>query len=137
MDETKEPYRVEVEREGCERCGIGRQWAIVGPTDEEQATDCTYGDPEEAEHITAALNNAFEIGRERAEKAEALARRAIHAVEELSWLLDSDQIQAACSLAALHGYRYSYEHVNRAASAEQAAQDVLANPLVKRLREER
>ena len=74
--------------------------------------------------------------RERAEKAEALARRAIHAVEELSWLLDSDPIQAACSLAALHGARYSQEHVNRAASAEQAAQDVLADPLVKRLREE-
>ena len=59
------PYRVEVEREGCERCGDGRQWEVYDHEDVGQG-GITFGTREEAEHLAEMLNDAYQHGRKSA-----------------------------------------------------------------------
>lgn len=57
----KDAYFIEVETNGCERCGHGKLWAVVGPDGVAQAT--MYEEPEDAQALADALNEAFWRGR--------------------------------------------------------------------------
>lgn len=51
-------YEIEVEREGCRRCGVGEQWMVI-----DRSRDCgiggtTFSEREEAEHLAELLNAA-------------------------------------------------------------------------------
>lgn len=56
-----EPYHVEVDTGGCERCGHGKTWTVVGPDD--MAHSVSWEDQEEAEDFARAMNCAYAAGR--------------------------------------------------------------------------
>lgn len=58
--ETKPAYRVAVDDNGCEKCGRGKQWAVVGPDD--TAESVMFSDEEDADALAAALNAAYNKG---------------------------------------------------------------------------
>lgn len=60
--EPDQPYFIEVDTNGCDKCGHDRTWCIVGPDPDEQATSASYGDEDEAQHICDALNDAYYRG---------------------------------------------------------------------------
>ena len=57
---TNEPFVVEVEKEGCERCGHGAQWTVVGPG--EIAISQSFDDKELAEEIAEYMNQGYRAG---------------------------------------------------------------------------
>ena len=61
---TKLEYNVEISSAGCERCGVGTQWAIVTNLNGEptEIGGMTWGDKETAEDICEMLNEAYERG---------------------------------------------------------------------------
>jgi len=62
VSEAEEPYRVEVESDGCGHCGEGKQWAVVyAPSDEMSSR--TYSCEDDAEHEADVCNLAFNRGR--------------------------------------------------------------------------
>lgn len=56
-----EPYFVEVDQNGCEKCGSGRTWSVVGP--DGSALGISYGYEEDADEMAEALNESFDAGR--------------------------------------------------------------------------
>jgi hypothetical protein len=58
---ANEPYFVEVDQNGCERCGHGKTWTVVGP--DGVAHSQSFDDVEDAESLADALNGAFFAGR--------------------------------------------------------------------------
>ena len=61
------PYTVEVDNNGCEKCGTGRTWVVVyhAGLPDEIGDSCSYGNPDEPEHLADALNEAYERGMAR------------------------------------------------------------------------
>lgn len=57
----REPYRVEVEREGCEHCGDGKQWEVYD-ADGVGVGGMTFGCLDDAEHLAEMLNDAYGAG---------------------------------------------------------------------------
>jgi hypothetical protein len=55
------PYTVTTDTPGCEDCGHGASWAVVGPGG--VAESVSYDDIEDAEAMAAALNDAFQQGQ--------------------------------------------------------------------------
>jgi hypothetical protein len=55
------PYTVAVEDEGCDRCGHGRMWTIVGP--DGYGFGQSWGDRETVEDLADYLNEAYEAGQ--------------------------------------------------------------------------
>lgn len=53
------PYTVEVEQNGCERCGSGREWVVVGP--DGIALGQTWSDKNEADELAERMNEAREF----------------------------------------------------------------------------
>lgn len=53
-------YQVEVEKNGCERCGEGKLWVIVV---NDVAGGTSYENEDEARELCEKLNYAFEAGR--------------------------------------------------------------------------
>lgn len=53
-----EAYRIEAEKPGCEHCGAGSQWCIVGP--DEIALSTSWEDKSFAEDLCEELNLAHE-----------------------------------------------------------------------------
>jgi len=66
-------YFIEVERNGCERCGHGKTWVVVGP--DGVAGSVSYEDSSEAQDMADALNEAFWHGR--TEPSRTTAARAV------------------------------------------------------------
>ena len=58
-------YRVEVDHEGCEKCGAERTWTLIGP--DRYAIGISYGKQEDAEEMADDLNEAFEKGKQSVE----------------------------------------------------------------------
>ena len=58
--ERQEVFRVEVEESGCERCGHGTQWTVVGPDD--VAISQSFEDQELAEDIAEYMNQGYRAG---------------------------------------------------------------------------
>lgn len=58
-------YRVEVEAGGCDHCGKGRLWTVVGPDD--VAWGISWGSEEDARDWCDAMNAAYDEGRKVAE----------------------------------------------------------------------
>ena len=61
--EEKDPepaYHIEVDINGCDKCGSGRCWLIIGP--DGYGGGQSYGEEEEADHICEMLNDAFDRG---------------------------------------------------------------------------
>lgn len=56
-----EPYIVEVEKNGCEKCGAAKQWRIVF-LPEDISLSTMYGDYEEAADLAEELNDAYAKG---------------------------------------------------------------------------
>lgn len=56
------PYRAEVERDGCEHCGAGKQWEVYDRNDV-GVGGMTFDDREEAEHLAEMLNDAYGHGQ--------------------------------------------------------------------------
>lgn len=54
------PFVVEVDKSGCERCGHGAQWTVVGPGD--VAIGQSFEDQELAEEIAEYMNQGFRAG---------------------------------------------------------------------------
>lgn len=65
----EKPYRVEVEHGGCETCGDGKQWCVVGPDD--VALGITFGVKEDAEELADMLSDAYVMGKRDVEKETA------------------------------------------------------------------
>ena len=59
--EEKEPYFVEVDNNGCTKCGVGRTWVVVGP--DGCAGGTSYGLEEDAADLAEDLNIAFFRGQ--------------------------------------------------------------------------
>lgn len=57
-------YTVEVENNGCERCGHGKLWVVVDP--DGIAGGTSYSNEEEAADIAGMLNDALKRGQRRA-----------------------------------------------------------------------
>lgn len=60
----RQAYRVEIDKEGCTKCGAGKIWVIIGPG--EMGTGVGYGAEEEADDVAEDLNLAFEEGKKAA-----------------------------------------------------------------------
>jgi hypothetical protein len=54
------PFRVEVDKGGCERCGHGTQWTVVGPDD--VAIGQSFEDEELADDIAEYMNQGYRAG---------------------------------------------------------------------------
>ena len=67
---TAAPYRVEVEREGCECCGDGKQWEVYD-ADGVGIGGITFGTREEAEHLAEMLNDAYAAGQRAVRRSPA------------------------------------------------------------------
>lgn len=57
----REPYYIEADTPGCEHCGLGARWNIVGP--DGVATSTMYDDMEHAEEIADDLSAAYLAGQ--------------------------------------------------------------------------
>lgn len=63
-----EPYRVEQDDPGCDTCGHGKTWVIVGPND--TALGLSWGEnsegecPDEPCYFVGYLNAAYALGAE-------------------------------------------------------------------------
>lgn len=55
------PYFVEVDDNGCSKCGAGRNWVVVDPEGIRGST--SYGLEEDAQDLAEDLNRAFNAGR--------------------------------------------------------------------------
>lgn len=55
-------YCIEQDTPGCNECGEGATWWVIGP--DGVASSISYGDKEEAEFLARALNAAYELGRQ-------------------------------------------------------------------------
>lgn len=67
--ETPEQYTVEVDDGGCEKCGAGKTWVVVGPDGD--AEGVSYDDYDDARYLASAMNAAFENGFRRGAFAKA------------------------------------------------------------------
>lgn len=56
--ETRDPYTVECDRGGCEICGSGATWTVVGP--DGYALGQSFEDKEVAEDLAGYMNGAHE-----------------------------------------------------------------------------
>lgn len=54
-------YSAEVDTPGCEACGLGARWNVVGPDD--VATSTIYEDQELAEEVAEDLSAAYRAGQ--------------------------------------------------------------------------
>lgn len=57
---ANEPYFVEVDVNGCDRCGAGKTWTVVGP--DLVAAGTSWECVSDAEDFAEALNDAFYKG---------------------------------------------------------------------------
>lgn len=57
----EEPYFVEIDNNGCSKCGAGRTWVVVDP--DGYAGGTSYGLEEDAQDLAENLNIAFHRGR--------------------------------------------------------------------------
>jgi hypothetical protein len=55
-----EPFTVELDKKGCERCGHGARWTVVGPGD--IAISESFDDKELAEDIAEYMNQGYRVG---------------------------------------------------------------------------
>lgn len=60
-EQGKEPYFVEVNNDGCSRCGHDRTWTVVGP--DGVALGQSWVDEDDAQDVADWLNEAYEAGR--------------------------------------------------------------------------
>ena len=67
-----DPYFVEVDTNGCDRCSHGKTWCIVGP--DGVAGSQSFEDEEAASDLAEAMNEAYYAGKGAAE-ATQIARR--------------------------------------------------------------
>lgn len=56
-------YRVEIGSPACPHCDTGATWDVIGP--DGIATGTSYDDEPDADEMAAALNHAYELGREQ------------------------------------------------------------------------
>jgi hypothetical protein len=73
-----EPYFIEVDTNGCSKCGHDRTWTVIGP--DGTAHHTSYSDIEDAESLAEALNAAFYAGLNEKQREMRRARKAISKV---------------------------------------------------------
>lgn len=61
--QEEQPYFVEVDSNGCERCHSGKTWTVVGPDGDQQSQ--SFDNEEDAEYLADALNEAYALGTDR------------------------------------------------------------------------
>jgi len=104
-------YQVEVDRNGCERCGAGKYWVIVANG---VAGGTSYENEEETAELCNDLNEAFEAGIASMESIVASATMIAHyarrtdesANAELSAKLIYKELESAlakCDVPSLTG----------------------------------
>jgi hypothetical protein len=64
MAERERVYTVEIDQQGCSRCGIEAGYTVVGPDGVEECA--IYNDRHVAEEIAELMNAAYEQGRRAA-----------------------------------------------------------------------
>jgi hypothetical protein len=57
LGKKNETYYIEIDQQGCEFCGAGRTWKIVGPV--AVPLRMSWSDEEEASDIAEMLNDAY------------------------------------------------------------------------------
>lgn len=62
QEQGQKPYRVKLEREGCESCGDGKQWEVYDAEDV-GIGGMTFGIKEEAKHVAELMNEAYQAGQ--------------------------------------------------------------------------
>lgn len=87
--EAKDPYFVQQEAAGCEQCGGGRSWCVMGP--DGIAESMTWDDAEEAAEQAELLNVAYTKGQNSVRKnryfrLEAMATRLLTAEQAVDIL---------------------------------------------------
>jgi hypothetical protein len=55
-----EPYFVEVDENGCTKCGAGRMWTVIGPDGDQHHT--SFADEDDAAKLAEDLNDAYYKG---------------------------------------------------------------------------
>lgn len=70
MSQATGPYRLEIEKNGCDHCGSGKTWDVVDP--DGVAGGTSYGDRDEAEELAGWLNEAYARGKEDSGAPEVL-----------------------------------------------------------------
>lgn len=118
----QEPYRVEVDNGGCERCSHGMTWTVVGP--DGVAAGTSWEDEDVAGYQAGILNDAYRVGHSAAllrapeppavRPQDNLERCTTHpdSSHELHCMVceqaaceESDPLLAAASLAPPEGLR--------------------------------
>ena len=64
MAERERVYTVEIDQQGCSRCGTEAGYTVVGPDGVEECG--IYNDRQAAEEIAELMNAAYEQGRRAA-----------------------------------------------------------------------
>lgn len=81
-------YQVEVEKNGCERCGCGKLWVIVNP--EGIAGGTSYSCEDQAIELCDALNRAYEAGVASMEPIAASATLIAHYARRADEIIDAE-----------------------------------------------
>lgn len=61
MTKIEEPYHTAVDNNGCDKCGHGREYVVVGPNGD--AGSQSFDNEEDAAALAAALNEAYFVGK--------------------------------------------------------------------------
>lgn len=78
MSVPDKPFFVEVDQNGCSKCGHGRTWTVVDS--DGTGMSISYEDEGEADNLADMLNDAYHLGEEhgkhtaRAEKGKKRGR---------------------------------------------------------------
>jgi hypothetical protein len=59
--EKDAPYFIEVDQNGCSKCGEGRSYRVIGPVRDESTS---YAEEEDAQAVADSLNEAYELGQQ-------------------------------------------------------------------------
>jgi len=68
-------YFVEVDENGCAKCGAGRMWTVIGPDGDQHHT--SFADEDDAAKLAEDLNDAYYKGVHEKQREMRKAREAV------------------------------------------------------------
>jgi hypothetical protein len=73
-----EPYFVEIDENGCAKCGVGRMWTVIGPDGTQHQT--SFADEDDAARLAEDLNDAYYRGKHEKQREMRKARKGVSKV---------------------------------------------------------
>lgn len=84
---NQQPYFVEVDRNGCPKCGAGRMWTVIGP--DGAAIGESWSAEEPAQDMADEKNDAYDAGMERGQKErDQLKAELEDSLTRLHWFFE-------------------------------------------------